>query len=414
MLRPLALAISLRYTRAKKRSYFVSFISLVSMIGIALGVMVLITVLSVMNGFDQEIHQRFFGMAPEITISDFSGKLKDWPSIEKKILPFNEVKGAAPFVGGQGLLTFQGQIAPVIVTGIEPSKEKSVMSLEQKIISGSLTGFNQFGIVLGQSLAQQLGVFVGDKVTLMIPKASMTMAGMVPRFKRFTVVGIFNAGSGFNFDSKLSFIDLKNAQTLFQMGDAVSGLRIKISDVYQAPALSAQFQNTLGDRYQIGNWTHQFGAFFKAIKMEKTMMFLILMLIIAVAAFNLVSSLVMIVKDKQAEIAILRTLGATPRMVMTIFLLQGAMVGIIGTGIGLILGLILASNATDIVNYLQQFFGTNLLASNVYFVDFLPSKIELMDIIKVCLMSLTMSFIATIYPAYNASRTQVVEALRYD
>jgi lipoprotein-releasing system permease protein len=414
MLRPLALAISLRYTRAKKRSYFVSFISLVSMIGIALGVMVLITVLSVMNGFDEEIHKRFFGMAPEITISDYDGKLKDWSSIEQKISQLPQVKGSAPFVGGQGLLTFQGRISPVIVTGIEPSREKKVMNLNAKLVEGSLRGFDHYGIVLGQSLAQQLGVFLGEKVTLMIPQANMTMAGMVPRFKRFTVVGIFSAGSGFNFDSKLSFIDLSNAQTLFQMKGAVSGVRVKINDVYQAPMLSQMFNELLGGSYQVGNWTQQFGAFFKAIKMEKTMMFLILMLIIAVAAFNLVSSLVMIVKDKQPEIAILRTLGATPNTILSIFLLQGAMVGLIGTTIGLILGLLLASNATEIVNWLQHLMGTNILSSNVYFVDFLPSKIEFMDVIKVCMMSFMMSFIATLYPAYSASRTQVVEALRYD
>lgn len=414
MIKPLSLAISLRYTRAKKRSYFVSFISLISMIGIALGVMVLITVLSVMNGFDKEIHQRFFSMAPEITISDYANKLSNWQSIEKKISNNKQVIGSAPFVGGQGLLTFQGRISPIVVTGILPNKEQEIIDLKSKLIDGSLNHLDQFGIVLGRALAQNLGVFVGDKVTLMIPKATVTMAGMVPRFKRFTVVGIFEAGSGFNFESKLSFIDLTNAQKLFQMNQQVSGLRVKIKDVYQAPALSSQFQTMLGAEYQVMNWTQQFGAFFQAIKMEKTMMFMILLLIIAVAAFNLVSSLVMIVKDKQAEIAILRTLGATPKMILTIFLFQGALVGLIGTIIGLILGVLLAANATEIVNSLQQFFGVSFLSSNVYFVDFLPSKIELMDIIKVCFMSLMMSFLATIYPAYNASRTEIVEALRYD
>ncbi len=414
MIRPLSLALSLRYMRARKRSHFVSFISLISMIGIALGVMVLITVLSVMNGFDHEIHQRFFGMAPEITISDYSGKLSNWPLIEKKLKFEPQVIASAPFVGGQGLLTFQGRIMPVVVTGVLPDKEKNITGLKEKLIDGSLNKLDKFGIVLGQSLAQNLGAFVGDKVTLMIPKATVTLAGMVPRFKRFTVVGIFQAGSGFNFDSNLSFIDLHDAQKLFQLGDKVTGLRIKIKDVYQAPLLSQQFKRLLGENYQVGNWTHQFGAFFKAIKMEKTMMFMILLLIIGVAAFNLVSSLVMIVKDKQAEIAILRTLGATPGMVLRVFLLQGILVGVIGTTIGLVFGVLIASNATVIVNTLQQFFGTSLLSSNVYFVDFLPSKIELMDLVKVCLVSLSMSFLATIYPAFNASRTEVVEALRYE
>tara|TARA_B110000879_G_C11114497_1_gene488891 strand:- start:132 stop:1376 length:1245 start_codon:yes stop_codon:yes gene_type:complete len=414
MIQPLSLAISLRYMRAKKQSHFVSFISLVSMMGIALGVMVLITVLSVMNGFDHEIHNKFFGMAPEITVMDYSGKLANWPMLEKKINQEKQVVASAPYVSGQGLLTHQGRIAPVMVTGIVPEKEKKTIDLHSKIIDGSLKKLDKFGIVLGQSLAQTLGVFVGDKVTLMIPKATVTMAGMVPRFKRFTVVGIFQAGSGFSFDSKLSFIDLHNAQTLFQMGDFVTGLKIKINDVYQAPLLSEKFREKLGERYQVSNWTHQFGAFFKAIKMEKTMMFLILLLIIAVAAFNLVSSMVMIVKDKQSEIAILRTLGATPRMILTIFLFQGALVGIIGTGIGLLLGLLIANNATEMVNALGKLLGTRLVSSNVYFVDFLPSKIEIKDVLEVGCISLFMSFMATLYPAYAASKTQPVEALRYD
>lgn len=414
MIKPLILAISLRYTRARKKSYFVSFISLVSMIGIALGVMVLITVLSVMNGFDKEIHQRFFSMAPEITVSNYNGKLKNWQATAQKIDALAPVVGSAPFVGGQGMLTFGGRISPVIVTGILPEKEKQIIDLKSKLVEGNLVGLDKFGIVLGQGLAQTLGVYVGDKITLMIPQASVTVAGMLPRFKRFTVVGVFRAGSGFNFDSKLAFINLKNAQTLFQLGEAVSGVRVKIKDVYQAPALSLQLKELLGDSYQVGNWTHQFGAFFKAIKMEKTMMFLILLLIVAVAAFNLVSSLVMVVKDKQAEIAILRTIGAPPSMIMLVFLFQGALVGLIGTGIGLILGLLLAANATEIVNYLQQFFGSSIISSNVYFVDFLPSEIQLMDVINVCLLSSAMSFIATLYPAYKASKTQVVEALRYD
>ena len=414
MFKPLSLAISLRYMRARKRSYFVSFISFISMLGIALGVMVLITVLSVMNGFDHEIHHKFFDMAPEITIMDYSGKLDNWPAVENKLAKDKQVIASAPYVGGQGLLTHQGRIAPVMVSGILPEKDNRLINLKSKVIDGNLNDINRFGIVLGQALAQNLGVFVGDKVTLMIPQSTVTMAGMVPRLKRFTVIAIFQAGNSFGFDSKLSFIDLNNAQTLFKMGDKVTGLKVKIRDVYKAPLLSQKFQTLLGERYQIGNWTHQFGAFFKAIKMEKTMMFLILLLIIAVATFNLVSSMVMIVKDKKSEIAILRTLGATPKMILSIFLFQGALVGIVGTMLGLILGLLVASNATELVNMLSQALGTNLVSSNVYFVDFLPSKIEIMDIIRVCLMSLTMSFIAVIYPAYNASKTPIVEALRYD
>ena len=237
---------------------------------------------------------------------------------------------------------------------------------------------------------------------------------MIPRFKRFTVAGIFSAGTGFNFDTKLAFINLYDAQKLMQMGDDISGLKMKIDDVYQAPVMSEQLAAKLGDEYQVGNWTQQFGAFFQAVKMEKTMMFLILMLIIAVAAFNLVSSLVMVVNDKQAEIAILRTIGATPATILWIFIVQGMMVGFVGTLLGLIGGLLLASNATTIVNFLQSLFDVHVLSSSIYFVDYLPSKILWSDLWQVCVMALLMSFIATIYPAWRASKTVIAEALHYE
>lgn len=414
MLRPLTFAISLRYTRAKKRSYFVSFISLMSMVGIALGVAVLITVLSVMNGFDHEIHHRFFSMAPEITVSDPQNKMDNWQEVAQQATGNQGVVGAAPYIGGQGLMSSVGQVLPVIITGILPEQEKHVIDMKSKMIAGSLDKLNNFGIVLGQGLAQRLGVFIGDKVTVMIPKATVTLAGMIPRFKRFTVIGIFKAGSGFNFDSKLSFIHLTDAQKLFQLGQGVTGVRLKISDVYAAPGLAHHLREQLLGQYAVGDWTEQFGAFFQAVKMEKTMMFFILVLIIAVAAFNLVSSLVMIVKDKQAEIAILRTLGATPKMIMVIFLMQGLLVGLIGTSIGLLLGLLLAYNVTDLVNFLQSYFNVTLLSSNVYFVDFLPSKVHFTDVLRVAFVAVSMSFLATLYPAYQASKTQPAEALRYE
>lgn len=414
MFKPLPLFIGLRYTRAKKSNHFVSFISLSSMLGIGLGVMVLITVLSVMNGFDDEIHKRFFGMAPEITLTGADDKLSNWQELAAQLQKLPGVTGLAPFVGAQGLLTHEGQVIPIILTGILPNYEERITKLKHKIILGDMTDLDHFGMVIGESLANTLGVTVGEKVTIMIPQATATPAGMIPRFKRFTVRAIFTAGSGFNFDSKMAFIDLSDAQKLLQIGDQVTGIKLKLDDIYKAPALSKQIADDLGEGYQVGNWTDQFGAFFHAVKMEKTMMFLILLLIIAVAAFNLVSSLVMVVNDKQAEIAILRTIGATPGTILAIFIVQGMMVGVVGTFLGLVFGLLLASNATTLVNYLQSFLDIQILSSNVYFVDFLPSKILLSDLWQVCGIALLMSFLATIYPAWRASKTVIAEALHYE
>ena len=414
MFRPLAVFIGLRYTRAKKKNHFVSFISLSSMLGIGMGVMVLITVLSVMNGFDAEIHKRFFGMAPEITINTQDGKLRNWQALALSLQKTKGIKAIAPFVGTQGLLTHDGQVLPIVLTGILPEQEEPISHLQKKLLLGSMTDLNHFGILLGKGLAESLGVSLGDKVTIMIPEATVTPAGMIPRFKRFSVTGVFSAGTGFNFDTKLAFINLFDAQKLLQLGDDVTGLKIKIDNIYQAPKMSEALAQQLGEEYQVGNWTEQFGAFFQAVKMEKTMMFLILLLIIDVAAFNLVSSLVMVVNDKQAEIAILRTIGATPATILWIFIVQGMMVGFVGTLIGLLGGLLLASNATSIVNTLQSWFNMQVLSSNIYFVDYLPSKILFRDLWQVCVMALLMSFVATIYPAWRASKTVIAEALHYE
>jgi len=414
MIRPLALAIGMRYMRAKKRNHFVSFISLSSMLGIGLGVTVLITVLSVMNGFDDEIHKRFFGMAPEITITGQDNRIENWQALTQEVKQFSEVRAVAPFVGMQGMITHDGQAVPVVITGILPDKEAAISHLNDKLLLGSMKNLNHFGIILGRGLAESLGVLIGDKVTVMVPEADVSPTGMVPRFKRFTVTGVFKAGTGFNFDTKLAFIDLNDAQKLMQYGQQVTGIKLKISEVYAAPALSAALSHRLGDEYIVGNWTEQFGSFFQAVKIEKTMMFLILVLIIAVAAFNLISSLVMVVNDKQAEIAILRTLGATPRIILWIFIVQGMLVGTCGLLLGLLGGLSLASNATRIVNELQKFLRVQFLSSNIYFVDFLPSKISWDDVWQVCLVALCMSFIATIYPAWRASKTVIAEALHYE
>lgn len=414
MYKPLALFMGLRYTRSRKKNHFVSFISLSSMLGIGLGVTVLITVLSVMNGFDEQIHNRFFGMAPEITVTGPGERIDNWQELAKKIQTIPEIKALAPYVGGQGLLVHEGQVLPIILTGVMPDKEENITHLKDKLLAGSVANLNHFGMILGKGLADSLGVMIGDKVTVMIPQATVTPAGMVPRFKRFTVVGVFSAGSGFNFDTKIAFINIEDAQKLLQLGNDVSGIKMKINEVYQAPELSDRLTHLLGEQYQVGNWTQQFGSFFEAVKMEKNMMFMILLLIIAVAAFNLVSSLVMVVNDKQAEIAILRTIGATPSTILWTFIVQGMMVGIVGTFFGLVGGLLLANNATTIVNHLQTWFHFKVLSSSIYFVDYLPSKIMFGDLWRVCVMALLMSFFATIYPAWRASKTIIAEALHYE
>ena len=414
MFNPLSLCISLRYLASKKRSGFVSFISLSSMLGIALGVMVLITVLSVMNGFDDEIHHRFFAMSPEITINDYSGAMSNWQQVRDSIKDISGIKAIAPFIGGQGLISYQGRNIPIVITGILPKEEEALTALSEKIIHGDVKKLSPFGIVLGESLSAQLGVFLGDRATVMIPQLTTSIAGSVPRFKRFSVAGVFSAGSGFNFDSRLGFIHLNDAQKLFQMGDKVSGLRLKIDNPYDAPKISLDLSRQLQGRYAIGNWTEQYGAFFKAVKMEKTMMFLILILIIAVAAFNLVSSLVMMVNDKLSDIAIIRTFGGRRRLVLMVFMLQGVMVGVIGTLIGIIFGVILSLNATSIVDFLQNYFQTEWLTSNAYFVDKLPSKLDVIDIIHVTLVSIGLSFLATLYPAMKAAQINPAEALRYE
>lgn len=416
MFRPVSLFIGLRYTRAKRRNHFISFMSFSSMIGIALGVAVLITVLSVMNGFDEEIHHRIFGMARQITVSSYNGNMNAWQTVDKELLSQPGVVATAPFVGNQGLLTNNGVVRPVLVYGIDPAKEAKVSILADKMVAGQLTALKAggFGIVIGQKLADSLGVGLGDYLNLVTPTATVTPAGVMPRFKRFKVVGLFTIGNGFDFDTSLAYLNMQDAQTLFQMGRAISGIRIKTPDLYAAPALAKKISHTLSDNYLVSDWTQDFGAFFGAIKMEKTMMFLMLLLIVAVAAFNLVSSLVMVVNDKRADIAILRTFGATPRMILRIFIVQGATIGLIGTLLGLLGGLYLATHATAIVSAIQSLFHVQLIASDVYYVDYLPSKLDWRDVTKICVAAFGMTLLATLYPAWTASRTEPAQALRYE
>lgn len=385
------------------------------MLGIALGITVLITVLSVMNGFDEHIRDRVFSMARQVSVSTVNHRLSDWQALQQQINALPGVKATAPYIQAQAMIS-SGTVKPTLLNGIDPAQEAEISELGRAMQAGQLSDLKagQFGIILGQTLAATLGANLGEKVTVVLPEATVTPLAIVPRFKRFTVVGIFNVGSGFGYDTAYSFIHLADAQKLLRLASDVNGVQVKLADLYEAPQFSRVLQERLPVYYTVSNWTREFGAFFGAIQLEKTMMFFILLLIIAVAAFNLVSTLVMVVADKTADIAILRTLGATPGTILRIFIVQGTLIGVMGTILGLFGGILLAENATAVVQFIEQTFHTKLISSNVYYVNFLPSKLEWLDVANVCIMALAMSLLATLYPAWRAARTQPAEALRYE
>lgn len=416
MFRPAALFIGLRYTRAKRRNHFISFISLMSMLGIALGILVLITVLSVMNGFDREIEKRVFSMVPPITVTSFTNAITNWQQVETRLRTFPKIKAVAPFVSGEVMLTSSSLVQPALITGIIPAAEKNISELANKVVQGSLADLKpeSFGIVIGEELANRLDVGLGDKLTVITPRVSLSLAGVTPRLKRFTVTGIFRAGSGFGFDSSLAFINLADAQKLFEMGTSVTAIHVKIDDAYAAPKFAEQLAVALGQNAKVTDWTQQFGEYFRMVAQEKAMMFFILMLIILVAAFNLVCTLVMVVNEKEADIAILRTLGATPRMIMGIFIIQGSIIGVIGTLLGVAGGIALALHVTEVVNWIERILHVQFLSSSVYFLDYLPSHLEWADVWHISLAALILSLLATLYPAWRAACTEPVEALRYE
>jgi lipoprotein-releasing system permease protein len=416
MFKPLAIYIGFRYTRGKRRNHFISFISLASMLGIALGVMVLITVLSVMNGFDFEIHNRIFGLARQVVISEKDGVLKDFSKLGPKVLTNQKVEAFAPFIDGQAMISNQGVARGVLITGVLPDEERKVSTLPENLVQGSMDNLKEgsFGIVLGADLALNLDLSVGDQVVIITPQSTPSLIGVIPRFKRFTVVGVFHVSEGLGYDATTAFINLKDAQKLLQIGDSVSGLRIKVKSLYDAPLVADQLRAKLSPSYQINDWTETYGAYFKAIQMEKTTMFVVLLFIIAVATFNLISSLVMTVTDKRSDIAILRTLGMSPKMIMGIFMVQGGIIGMVGTFLGVFGGILLALNAPDLVRLLEHYLNVHFISDAIYFINYLPSKLEWLDVIKIGLASLLMSFLATIYPSWQASRVQPAEALRYE
>nr|ADB12524.1 permease protein LolE [uncultured bacterium 9F08] len=415
MYRPLQLFIGLRYTRAKRRNHFISFISLTSMLGIALGVTALITVLSVMNGFETELRQRILGMTSHATISGYGQPLTRWQGLSDIADTHPEVLGSAPYIQKEGMLVHGQEVNGSILRGILPQQEPKVSSVGEDMLHGSLDDLQagEFRIILGVDLARILGVMPGDKVTLVTPSANVTPAGVMPRMKRFTVSGIFEVGM-YEYDSAMALIHLDDARRLFRMDDAVTGLRLKLDDMFRAPLVSRELAERLPGIYQVRDWTQYHANFFRAIKTEKTVMFVILLLIVAVAAFNIVSTLVMVVTDKTTDIAILRTLGATPRSILGIFMVQGTVIGFIGTVLGLAGGVALALNVETIVPAIEQLLGQKFLPADVYYISDLPSELHWDDVAKITAVSFLISVVATIYPALRASRTQPAESLRYE
>ncbi|MBA2409163.1 MAG: lipoprotein-releasing ABC transporter permease subunit [Gammaproteobacteria bacterium] len=416
MFRPLELYIGLRYTRAKRRNHFISFISLVSMLGVALGIIVMITVLSVMNGFQTEVRDRILGMASHATITGFNGQLKDWRTLEKRVAGQTEVAGDAPYVEGQAMLVNGQQVSGALLRGVLPAEEPDVSEVGEHMKYGELADLKagEYGIVLGRELAAILGADPGGKVTVVTPEASVTPAGILPRLRRFTVTGIFEVGMQ-EYDSSAAFIHIADAATLFDLPDgAVSGLRLKLKDLFRAPAVNRELAQNLGGAYWVSDWTREHVNFFRAVQMEKTIMFIIMLLIVAVAAFNIVSTLVMLVTDKRADIAILRTLGITPRQVMAIFIIQGTIIGLVGTGLGVLGGTSLALNLESLVGWLEQLLDMQFLAPDVYYISELPSDVQFPDVLRISVAAFVLSVIATIYPAWRAARTQPAAALHYE
>lgn len=412
---PLSIFIGLRYTRAKRNNHFISLISLISMLGITLGVIVLITVLSVLNGFDREIKKQIFGMIPPITISSYMGEIDNWQKLANIVQTQPDIIAVAPFATGQALLTNENITQPVVVTGILPDREKRISALSDKMVHGDLASLKagHFGIALGQELAERLGVNMGDQVTVATQQSSLSISHIAPHLTNFTVIGIFRAGGGgLGFDSKLAFINLKDAQTLFELGTSVTALHASIKDLYAAPQIAGQLAAELSDTLRIGNWTEQLGDFIENISMTKTMMFFIFILIIAVAVFNLICTMVMAVKNKHADIAILRTLGATPQLIMAIFVVQGTAIGVGGIVLGVLGGVALATNVTALVNWIQHTFHIQLVSSHVYFVNYLPSELQWHDVWMISAIAFVLCLLATLYPAWNASRLEPAEALR--
>jgi len=415
MKKPFEFFIGLRYIRAKRRNHFISFITFASMLGVAVGVMALITVLSVMNGFELELRERILGIVSHATVTAANERLTHWRSLSKTLDSYPHIEGLAPYISAEGMLSNGDQVSGTLIRGVLPREERSVSNLGDKMVAGRLSDLKAggFDIILGRELAARLGVTMGDKVTMITPETNVTPVGILPRIKRFTVVGIFEAGM-YEYDSALSLINLDDAQRLFQMNAAVSGIRIKLDDMFLAPQVTRQLVRDLPPGYMISDWTRQHANFFRAVETEKTTMFIILSLIVGVAAFNIISTLIMVVTDKRADIAILRTLGATPASIMTIFIIQGTVIGVIGTLLGAVGGIALATNVETIVPVIERVFGIHFLSPEVYYISEVPSQLRVHDVTVITAVAFVLCILATLYPARRAAQTQPAEALRHE
>lgn len=416
MFQPYEIFVGLRYTKAKRRNHFISFISLVSILGILLGVTALITVTSVMNGFEKEMRERIIGASSHATVTGLGAPIEDWQSIAEIANLNPEITGSAPYVEGQVMLVHGGRSTGALIRGVLPEQEGNVSELGNKLeqvdtLENALQP-GEFGLLLGADLASYLGAIAGDRIMVITPEASVTPMGFVPRVKRFTVTGIFRFGM-FQFDRNMAVMHAADGSRLFKLGDGFSGVRLKLKDTARAPIVADALRADLGFDSYVSDWTQQNANYFLAVKMEKTMMFIILSMIVAVAAFNIISTLVMLVQDKQADIAILRTQGASPMSILAIFVVQGTLIGLVGTVAGLIGGVLLASNIDVVVPFIEQFTGP-VLNPEVYYIDEMPSDLRRSDVIKVGLMSFGLSLLATLYPAWRASRTDPAAALAYE
>lgn len=415
MFKPLILYIGLRYTRAKRRTQFISFITLTSVLGIALGVTALIAVLSVMNGFEAELRERILGMTSHSTITGRTGSLENWQALDQRLKGHPHIQGTAPFVEGEVMISAERRVSGTMLRGIDPLYEPRVSEVGNKMRIGELKDLKagEYGIILGAELASYLGALVGDKVTVISPQLNATPAGVMPRLKRFTVVGIFQVGM-FEYDRNMALIHLTDASKLFRLEGNVSGLRLKLDDLFNAPQLSQELASALYEGYRVSDWTKAHDNFFRAVKTEKRVMFIILMLIVAVAAFNIVSTLVMVVTDKRGDIAILKTQGLSNSAVMGIFIVLGGIIGVVGTLLGTIGGVLLALNIEVIVPAIEKAFGVHFMAADVYYISEVPSKLIWADVYVIAVMAAALSLLATLYPAWQASKVNPAEVLRYE